>query len=143
MLFRRSGWRLPGLASAARNPMTEQAYSPEVWRRFRAPTHAGCLEGPGAAQGLARTPASNAVLSLSVTVEQGRINAARFKALGCPSTIAAGEWLCEWLEGRAASEVTGFSSAMLEQALALSPVRRYCAIMAEDALAAAMKHLAA
>lgn len=122
--------------------MTMQAYSPAVWQRFRAPTHAGHLEGagilPGILQGQARTPATHAVLCLSVAIEQGRISQARFQALGCPSTIAAGEWLCEWLEGRAVGEASAFSSTVLERALELAPVRRYCAIMAEDALAAAL-----
>lgn len=118
--------------------MAGLSYSPQVWQRFRAPARAGRLQGAGTFQGVARTPASNAVLCLSVTVAQDRIRQARFMALGCPSTIAAGEWLCEWLEGREVSEALRFSSTRLEQALALAPVRRYCALMAEDALAAAL-----
>lgn len=123
--------------------MGEQAYSPQVWQRFRAPAHAGELQGPGTLRGQARTPASNAILSLSLAIEQDKVTTARFQALGCPSTIAAGEWLCEWLEGRERGALSGFSAEMMEQALALAPVRRYCAVMAEDALAAALGYRAA
>jgi NifU-like protein involved in Fe-S cluster formation len=116
-------------------------YSAEVWRRFRAPRHAGALSGAGSTQGEARTPASKAVLRLQLKLHAGRIQAARFQALGCPSTIAAGDWLCEWLEGRALAEAAVPCASRLSEALALSPVRRHCAVLAEDALRAALSNM--
>jgi NifU-like protein involved in Fe-S cluster formation len=109
-------------------------YSPEVWRRFRAPRHAGVLDGAGVCMGEARTPASKAVLRLFLDIGQGRIRAARFQALGCPSSIAAGDWLCEWLEQRSVSEAARLTVAELAEALALAAERRHCAVLAEDAL---------
>lgn len=107
-------------------------YSAEVWRRFRAPGHAGVLNG--GISGEARTPASNAVLQLQLQLAEGRIQAARFRALGCPSTVAAADWMCEWLEGRSPAEAGEFRAARLVRALELVPVRRHCAVLAEDAL---------
>lgn len=112
-------------------------YSPQVWERFREPRHAGSLAA--AAQGEARSPASKAVLRLDLRVAGGCVSAARFQALGCPSTIAAGDWLCEWLEGRPLAEAVGLTSARVAEALSLAPARRHCAVMAEDALRAALR----
>lgn len=121
---------------------THPHYSAEVWRRFRAPGHAGVLNGPATRSGDARTPAAKAVLSLQLNMGGGRIQAARFQAHGCPSTIAAGDWLCEWLEGRTETEAAGLHAAQLVDALTLPPVRRHCAVLAEDALRAALGHSA-
>ncbi|HXG29455.1 MAG TPA: iron-sulfur cluster assembly scaffold protein [Nevskiales bacterium] len=114
-------------------------YSPEVWHRFRAPRHAGVLVGAGVYRGEARTPASRAVLRLYLEVAAGHIRRARFQAFGCPSTIAAGDWLCERLEQRSLAEVSGLAAAELAEALALAPERRHCAVLAEDALRAGLQ----
>lgn len=114
-------------------------YSPQIWERFRDPRYAGTLSGADVVCGESRTPASKAVLRLQVRLAEGRIQAARFQALGCPSTIAAGDWLCEWLEGRALSATASLTAGSLAEALALAPVRRHCAVLADDALHAALR----
>lgn len=113
-------------------------YSPQIWERFRDPRHAGRLSGADVVCGESRTPASKAVLRLQVRLAEGRIQAARFQALGCPSTIAAGDWLCEWLEGKTLSEAKLLSAGSVGDALTLAPVRRHCAVLAEDALHGAL-----
>lgn len=109
-------------------------YSPEVWRRFRAPAHAGLLTGADTHAGEARTPASRAVLRLAVRWAQGRVAEARFQAHGCPSTIAAGEWLCERIQGQSLAELQTLTARDVADTLQLPPLRRHCAVMAEDAL---------
>ncbi|MGH8453359.1 MAG: iron-sulfur cluster assembly scaffold protein [Nevskiales bacterium] len=118
--------------------MNEQ-YSPQIWERFRRPRYAGNLAGADVLCGESRTPASKAVLRLQLQVAEGRIRAARFQALGCPSTIATGDWLCEWLEDRTLADALALNAATLAEALALAPVRRHCAVLAEDALHAALR----
>jgi NifU-like protein involved in Fe-S cluster formation len=113
-------------------------YSPQIWERFRSPRYAGNLVDTDVVCGESRTPASKAVLRLQLKVAEGRIRAARFQALGCPSTIAAGDWLCEWLENRTLDQAAVLNAATLVEALALIPVRRHCAVLAEDALHAAL-----
>lgn len=113
-------------------------YSPHIWERFRRPRYAGELAGADVVCGESRTPASKAVLRLQLKVAEGQIHVARFLALGCPSTIAAGDWLCEWLEGRGLAEAKVLSAGRVAEALALAPVRRHCAVLAEDALQAAL-----
>jgi nitrogen fixation NifU-like protein len=118
---------------------THPHYSPEVWQRFRRPSHAGVLTGPDVATGEARTPASKAVLRLYLRMGQDMIQLARFQALGCPATIAAGDWLCAWLEGRKPADAADLPASQMADALALAPVRRHCAALAEDALRAALQ----
>jgi nitrogen fixation NifU-like protein len=114
-------------------------YSPQVWDHFRKPRHAGEWPLSGAvATGFANTPASKGVLQIQLQIADGRIEAARFMAHGCPSTIAAGSWLCEWLKGREVETAVRLTSSEIADALALSPVKRFCAVMAEDALKAAL-----
>lgn len=61
---------------------------------------------------------------------------ARFKAYGCPSTIATADWLCEWLQGRRSEEVLALAAPVVAEALGLQPTRRYCAVLAEDVVRA-------
>lgn len=113
-------------------------YSPQIWKRFRKPRYAGTLDGSDVVCGESGTPASKAVLCLQLKLAEGRVQAARFQALGCPSTIAAADWLCERLEGRVFSEAKLLNAGEITEALGLAPVRRHCAVLAEDALHAAL-----
>lgn len=115
-------------------------YSPQVWQRFRSPRHAGVLTGQGVHSGWARTPASKAVIRLHLQVGQGVIRQARFQAYGCPSVIATADWICEWLQGREAGQASRLDTEAINQALQLLPTRRYCAVLAEDAVMAALSN---
>ncbi len=115
-------------------------YSPQIWQRFREPRFNGVLQGTGVLSAAARTPASKAVLSLHLRLEQGRIAQARFQAYGCPSAIATGDWLCEWLEGRSPEEAMALKGPMIVEALGLTPTRRHCAVLAQDVVCAVLGH---
>jgi NifU-like protein involved in Fe-S cluster formation len=113
-------------------------YSTQIWERFRAPRYAGALSGSSVLTGEARTPASQAVLRLYLHLGPDGVEQARFQAYGCPSVIASADWLCEWLEGRSPAEARALSSLCIAEALDLMPTRRHCAVLAEDALMAAL-----
>lgn len=113
-------------------------YSPQIWQRFRTPRYSGVLPGADVLIGEARTPASQAVLRLYLKLGPGGVGRARFQAYGCPSAIATADWLCEWLEGRFPTEARALSSLHIAEALDLMPTRRHCAVLAEDALKAAL-----
>ncbi len=113
-----------------------ERYSPEIWSRFSAPGHAGELAD--AAVGEAGTPASRARLRLYLRVTDGVIAEARFKAYGCVSTIAAGDWVADWASGKTLAEARGLTAEQIAQVLVLAPIKRHCAVLAEDALRAAL-----
>lgn len=117
-------------------------YSPEVLNRFRNPVHAGMLAPEtGVVSGQADTPGSAAVMQISLRIIDEQIHEARFLAHGCPASIAAGSWLCAWLEDKTVSAAATMSAAQLAEALALPPVKRHCAVLAEDALRAALRNI--
>lgn len=115
------------------------AYPEKVWRLFRQPRRAGQLTpAPGTTIGTARTPAGAAVLELQLLRgADGRIEDAAFRALGCPYLIATGAWLCAYLIGRRGDTGAELDPTLIIEQLTLPAVKRYCAVMACEALAAA------
>ena len=74
-----------------------------------------------------------------MVAKDGRIDDALFQALGCPNMIATGAWLCGWLIGRKADSVENLNPAHICEQLKLPSLKRYCAVMAVDALNDALK----
>lgn len=83
-------------------------YSSEVRRRFAAPARAGRL--PEGASGVVAAAAEDRSLNVWIEFEiqarDGVIEASRFRAFGCPHTLAAADWIAEWLEGRSVDCLT-------------------------------------
>lgn len=119
------------------------AYSAPLWQRFTAPRHAGELSGAGVYRAEAGSVAARSLLRLDIRVEAARIVEARFKAYGCPSAIAVGEWLCEQIEGQGIDILRspGCAAPAIREALEIAEDRAHCALMGEDALRALSKPL--
>lgn len=117
-------------------------YSDKVWRLFREPRRQGRFESPEqVVSGQATTPASHAVLQLHLKrAEDGRIDDALFQALGCPAMIATGAWLCAWLIGRKTDSVASLEAAYIAEQLQLPATKRYCSVMAIEALNDALQN---
>lgn len=111
-------------------------YSAAIWRRFNATPGAGTLAN--ACVGRARSRAAELELELYLAVDSGQIGAARFQALGCPTTIAVGQWLTEWLPGHSLDEAGRLGSRDIVAALEIRDDRLHCALLGEDALRAAL-----
>jgi nitrogen fixation NifU-like protein len=72
---------------------------------------------------------------VQVLVEEGRVQAARFRTYGCAPAIAAADLACQWAEGRTVEETLALSPEHLEEMLGgLPPRRRFCAALAVQAL---------
>lgn len=124
--------------AAARGMENPLRYPAPVWRRFRAPGHAGRFAPgmPGVASAQVKSQASRAVLELALCFAHGRVVEARFLAYGCPATIAVGDWLCEWSIGRSVEALRGLRSPQIRAALEIGEDRAHCAVMGEDAVRA-------
>jgi NifU-like protein involved in Fe-S cluster formation len=106
------------------------AYSERVREYFAAPAHAGNLkEGRSV-----RVAAQDVRLQLSARATGGVIDAMRFRAWGCPHTIAAAEAACRALEGRPVKELLEFSAAGLMTELAVPAVKTGRILVLEDAV---------
>lgn len=83
-------------------------------------------------------------LRLSLRVRDGRIDAARFLAYGCPPTLACGSALAEMLEGLTIEEAANVSRADITKAVGGLPARKgHAAALAVETLAAALEELRA
>jgi NifU-like protein involved in Fe-S cluster formation len=106
------------------------AYSDRVREYFTAPAHAGDL-----AEGTTVLVDEQDVrLLLSARATGGVIDAMRFRAWGCPHTIASAEAACRALEGRPVRELIEFSASGLMEELAVPVVKTGRILVREDAV---------
>jgi NifU-like protein involved in Fe-S cluster formation len=79
-------------------------------------------------------------LKLSLRVRDGRIEAARFLAYGCPPTIACGSALAEMLEGMTLEEAARLTRQDITRAVGGLPARKtHAAALAVETLRAALQ----
>lgn len=123
-----------GSAVPVTPPVNAHGYPAAVWAAFSHPVHAADL-GEGAVAATAGSPAGALRLRLQAQLQGGRIVRAAFQAYGCPVTLAVGEWLAGWLEGRRPGELH-LSAADLRTALEIGDDKAQCALLGEDAVLA-------
>jgi NifU-like protein involved in Fe-S cluster formation len=105
-------------------------YSERVRAHFAAPAHAGGLtEGESV-----RIDGAEVRLELAAAVSDGTVRAMRFRAWGCPHTIAAAEAACAALEGRPVAELLEFSVNDLMQDLSVPVEKTGRILVLEDAV---------
>lgn len=113
-------------------------YNEIVQDHYRHPRNLGHLESPdGVGEASIREPNVDWI-QISLRLEDGRIAEARFRAIGCAATVAAGSAMTEWLTDRpiaAALQLT--STTVLEVLGGLPDDKRYCAELASAAVRAA------
>jgi nitrogen fixation NifU-like protein len=79
-------------------------------------------------------------LRLSLRIREGRIEAARFLAYGCPPTLACGSVLAEMLEGMKVVDASRLTRKEIVSALGGLPSRKqHAAALAIEALHAAIE----
>ena len=108
-------------------------YPDVVWRLFEQRPRAGVLDNP-TLTGIASTPANRSQLELQVRMSGPRIEDARFRAYGCPISIAVGAWLAGHAIGRTLPELATIRAPDIRQALEIPENRLHCALLGEDAL---------
>lgn len=113
---------------------------------FTHPRHVGELDPdmPGVATARVGEPASGDILQFQLrTGAAETITAARFKAYGDAWLIACGALLAERIQGRTLAEAARFQHDELVEKLDVPPARLHCAVLAETALRAALRAVAA
>jgi NifU-like protein involved in Fe-S cluster formation len=105
-------------------------YSERVRRYFGAPAHAGDLDGGAVVQ----VDAQDVRLQLSAIVAGATVSVMRFRAWGCPHTIAAAEAACGALEGRPVRDLLDFSASGLMEELAIPVEKTGRILVLEDAV---------
>ena len=122
--------------------MTDAAYSPELLAHFRSPANAGSLprEAPDVVTGEAGDADDGRLVRLQLRLGPGdEIVDVRFKAFGCPATIACASWLGARIRGCAVSEARALTAGRIAEALTLAPERYHAAELAIEALQRALQ----
>jgi nitrogen fixation NifU-like protein len=117
-------------------------YSDTVIEYFNNPRNVGSLDESAAevGTGIAAAEVCGDVLKLQIRVGGGEaIEEAKFKVFGCPASIAAGSLATEWITGKAVEEAAQLEIAMLAERLELTPAKMECAVLAADAVKAAVQ----
>ncbi len=118
-------------------------YSVEVLDHFRAPRNAGRLPADAEDVGTGDvTDAAGKRLRLQLRTDaRGRVTDARFKAFGCPVTIACGSWATLALIGRTLQETRQVDAARIARELGLRVEQLPLADAAVGAIRAAVAEL--
>ncbi|MBB72667.1 MAG: Fe-S cluster assembly scaffold IscU [Legionellales bacterium] len=111
-----------------------------VKQHFATPQNIGTLEiddNVGSAR--VGSTARGTVLHLQIHLSgQTLIDKVRLKVHGCGYTIACASYVSEWLEGKSLDDAKQLSSHDIARTLELPEVKRHCALLAEDAVKAAI-----
>lgn len=115
-------------------------YNQTVMSKFLNPKNAGALRGANAT-GKAGNSSCGDVIKLYLLVdEEGIIDEAKFKAFGCPATIACSDIACDLVAGLQVDEALNVSSKEIFDELGgLDDNRVYCSVLAEDAIKLAVE----
>lgn len=114
-------------------------HSPTMLDHFQNPRNVGELPPPAVTVEVSN-PACGDIMRLSVLVAESRIQDVRFKVRGCVASIACGSLLTELVHGKTLDEAGQVSAADVASAIGgLPPESGHAAVLAEDALQAALK----
>jgi NifU-like protein involved in Fe-S cluster formation len=117
---------------------TPEAYSTLVREHFERPRFAGRLTGGGVLLGAAGSTERGVWVEFSVRVTGGRVADARFRAYGCPHTIAAASWVAEHLVGQPLAEAAEIDPLELGERLEAPAEKLGNLLVVEDALRACL-----
>ncbi len=113
-------------------------YSSEVRRRFSAPARAGGFapDAPDVLEGAAEDRSLAVWIRFQVQVQGATIGGVRFRAYGCPHTVAAADRIAEELEGRSVDELANVDLDALAREIGLPREKHGKLLRLDDALSA-------
>ncbi len=113
-------------------------YNDKVMDHFMNPRNLGDIND---ADGIGEVGAAACgdIMKISLKIQGGKIEDARFKTFGCGSAIASSSMATELIKGRTIEEAMKFSNQEVVDALGGFPhVKIHCSVLAEEALKAAL-----
>jgi len=113
------------------------AHSEHVLERFRHPKYVQNSES--LCVGRAGSKLAGSLIELHIAVEHDVLQA-RFRAYGCPATIASADFLAEQLDGSTLHAARPDRHDII-RALQLGPARQHCAALAIEAMDKALEAL--
>ncbi|MHC4778975.1 MAG: Fe-S cluster assembly scaffold protein NifU [Planctomycetota bacterium] len=117
----------------------EEAYSEKVMEHFMNPRNVGDIPDASGV-GSVGNPTCGDIMKLFIKVDDGIITDAKFKTFGCGAAIATSSMITELIKGKTIEEARSISNRAVAQALdGLPPRKMHCSVLAEEALASALK----
>jgi NifU-like protein involved in Fe-S cluster formation len=118
-------------------------YGSEVKRRFLSPTRAKGLKAGavGVVSGESEDRTLNVWIRFQVQAIDGVICAVGFNVYGCPYTVAAVDWVAEWLEGRPTDALLALEVLKRREELGAPVDRLGKLLLIEDAAAVCQEKL--
>jgi nitrogen fixation protein NifU and related proteins len=117
------------------------AYSEKVIEHYENPRNVGSFDknDPTVGTGLVGAPACGDVMKLQLKInDDGIIEDAKFKTLGCGSAIASSSLATEWVKGMTIDQAMEIKNTQIVEELNLPPVKIHCSVLAEDAIKSAI-----
>ncbi|MGD9107543.1 MAG: Fe-S cluster assembly scaffold IscU [Gammaproteobacteria bacterium] len=117
-------------------------YSENLMDHYENPRNIGTLDenDPNVGTGMIGSPACGDIMRLQIKVnDKGIIEDAKFKTYGCGAAIASSSVATEWIKGKTLDEALQLKNDEIVEYLKLPPVKIHCSILAEEAIAAAIK----
>ena len=112
-------------------------YNKTVLDHFQNPRNLAEMKEPDAV-GMGASQVCGDVMTLFLSVGDGRIKDATYKTMGCGAAIASGSILTEMLKGKSLSEAESINKESLVTALGgLPAIKMHCPELAVEALRAA------
>ena len=116
-------------------------FNDTILDHFRNPRNAGSLPDATAVAEVTN-PVCGDILRLSVRLDNGLIEAVRFKTQGCVAAIASSSALTELMLGKSPADVRSITAKEISEALGgLPPATFHAAQLCADALAALIAKL--
>ncbi len=113
-------------------------YSKTVTDHYTNPRNVGDIEDPSGL-GESRSEICGDRIRVTIRIGEGKICEAKFKSYGCGASIAAASVTTEWMIGRSVEEAMKLDArAILGLLGGLPPEKIHCAVMAEEAVKAAL-----
>ncbi len=117
-------------------------YNQTVLDHFQNPRNLTEMKDPSAV-GMGASQACGDIMTLYLSIKDGKVTDASYKTMGCGAAIASGSILTELLKGKSVADAQAISSDTLVKALGgLPAIKMHCPELALEALTAAFKDLA-
>ena len=114
-------------------------YSAKVMDHFSNPRNVGEIENPSAVGEVGNAVCGD-IMKIYLKIENNIITDVKFRTFGCGAAIATSSMATELIKGKSVDEALALTNKAVIEALdGLPPAKIHCSVLAEEAVAAAVK----
>ena len=115
-------------------------YNAKVLETFAHPKNVGEIENASGV-GTVGNASCGDIMQVFLKIEDDKIVDAKFKTFGCAAAIASSDTACEMIKGKSLEDALKIkNSDVVETLEGLPPQKIHCSVLAEEAIAEAIKY---